>query len=420
MKKFYTIAIAAILIGSLQSCLKDDCTATEEFYRYDYVYLTTDQFRREVTPIPDRILENPGKMYLYGQYLFINEMGRGVHVYDMSTSGDPDHVSFYPIEGNFDIVIKDGILIADNVIDLISIDITNIEVPLLINRVENYKDEYIDGQTQFYAYSVRSNQTQVMDCSLNNGNDWVRQGDIFFGADALSSVVDESAFDGNGNSGSGISGSFARFVTVDNQLYTVDSYQLLAWNIEDPSVPMLQSTTNLGWGIETLFPYENNLFIGSNSGMFIYDISSPYQPLLLSSFEHANACDPVVVRDDFAYVTLRDGSACAGFTNQLEIIDVSSLNNPKLVKVYPMNNPHGLSVLGDKLYLGEGRFGFKIFDISDKEDLDLLAHVEGRHTYDIIALNEGNILTVGDDGFYLYDTSNPTAPTLKGSIIVNN
>ena len=37
------------------------------------------------------------------------------------------------------------------------------------------------------------------------------------------------------------------------------------------------------------------------------------------------SCDPVVVQGDYAFVTLRGGTECQGFSNQLDIIDISTL-----------------------------------------------------------------------------------------------
>ena len=60
------------------------------------------------------------------------------------------------------------------------------------------------------------------------------------------------------------------------------------------------------------------------------DNSNPASPQLLSTYAHVNSCDPVVVEGDIAYVTLRSGNTCAGFTDQLDVIN---LQDPK--KPYP-------------------------------------------------------------------------------------
>ena len=52
--------------------------------------------------------------------------------------------------------------------------------------------------------------------------------------------------------------------------------------------------------------------------MYIYDNSNPHNPTYMSQFEHAEVCDPVFIEGNFAYVTLRSGSRCNGFQNQLD------------------------------------------------------------------------------------------------------
>ena len=100
-------------------------------------------------------------------------------------------------------------------------------------------------------------------------------------------------------------------------LYTVNQSAMQLFNIQNPAEPQVGNQDQLGWGIETIFPYKDKLFIGSQTGMHIYDNANPENPMRLSVFQHARVCDPVVVHDDIAYVTLRSGNQCGGFTNQL-------------------------------------------------------------------------------------------------------
>jgi hypothetical protein len=44
---------------------------------------------------------------------------------------------------------------------------------------------------------------------------------------------------------------------------------------------------------------------------------------------------------NYAFVTLRSNDRCAGNANQLDVVDVSSLVHPELIKIYPMNSPTG-------------------------------------------------------------------------------
>ena len=409
MKKILIPTLLLFIIIGLSSCLRDDCVSQREYVIYNPVYLHVDQFRTsEINVTASRTLENPGKLYFYQNYLLINEQAHGIHVYDVQDRTNPVEVAFYNIAGNFDMAIKDDVLFADNVVDLLAIDITNITNPTIISRYENFNEVWEPEDQRYHAYNVKSNQVEIVDCSdpdFGRNNFW--RGGVFFNEFdvAAESFGDVVAPGGSGGSNVGIGGSFARFTIAMDHLYTVNEFSLNVWTFHGNELSK-ENTNNLGWGIETIFPYEDKLFIGSNSGMFIFDNSNPVAPVMLSAFEHARACDPVVVSGNTAYVTLRNGSECEGFVNQMDVVDVTSLTNPRLIKSYPMTNPHGLSVLGDRLYLGEGPYGFRILDVSDPNDVERLVHFEDLATYDVIALSDSEIFIIGEDGFYLMDASN--------------
>jgi len=206
----------------------------------------------------------------------------------------------------------------------------------------------------------------------------------------------------------GVGGSMARFTLMDHYLYTIDRSSLRVFDVKNEAKPNQVSTTQIGWNIETIFPYENNLFIGSQNGMFIYDASNPLEPLQLAVFQHAQACDPVVVEGDLAYVTLRDGTECQNFNNQLDIINIKDLRNPKLLKSHGMHRPHGLSVVDGIIYLCDDDEGLKVFDAKDYNNLDLQSHLKHFRAYDVIALPWLNrAIVVGKDGLYQFDITNP-------------
>ena len=160
--------------------------------------------------------------------------------------------------------------------------------------------------------------------------------------------------------------------------------------------------------METLFLLGEKLFVGTTTGMLIYDVSDATKPGLISHYDHITACDPVVADENYAYVTLRSGTRCANGRNLLEVIDISSIKNPYLVKSYPMYNPHGLGIDGDLLFICDGTAGLKIYDKSDPLEIinRKIAHYPDFNTYDVIPMN-GTLMLVGEKGIYQYDYSNP-------------
>ena len=117
----------------------------------------------------------------------------------------------------------------------------------------------------------------------------------------------------------------------------------------------------------------------------------------------------MVVENDIAFITLRDGTRCQEFTNQLDVVDVSNVINPKFIKSYPMDHPHGLAVRNSILYLCEGDYGLKVFDVSDLENIDKnkLDAYDNMNGFDVISLKNDLLLMIGSDGFYQFDSSDP-------------
>jgi hypothetical protein len=229
----------------------------------------------------------------------------------------------------------------------------------------------------------------------------------------------DAAAAGGGGSPFGVGGSMARFSIVNNHLYAVNNTSLNVVSIASAADPVFSNKVNIGWGIETIYPFSNRLFIGSNSGMFIYDISNPTNPVQRGSFSHARSCDPVIADNTHAFVTLRSGTECLGYTNQLDVLDITDLDRPSLIKTYPMTNPHGLAKDGNTLIICDGRAGLKFYNASDVRNLILQKNIAMPDTYDVIALN-GWALVVAKDGLYQYDFSNISNINLLSKMSVKN
>jgi len=423
MKNVLQFSGLLFLTFFLSSCLRDECNSTTRFIQLDPIYTTVDVFRKnEIVTRQNAQLENPGKIYLYKNYLLINEAGKGIHFYDISNPKNPAYKVYYEILGNFDMVINNDLLVVDNVIDLLSIDISDINNPKVQNRHNNYKNVYDANNYPHVAYYNKSNVMRSLDCSVagpNNaivnwgGNLWALQDASSF---ANTNVLSAGQVNSASNGSTGIGGSTARFSLAKNQLYSLTNAELSTWNL--PSLEKV-NTTGLGWGMETLFAAGDHLYVGSTSGMTILDISNGQSPVKLSTFTHATSCDPVVVSGDYAYVTLRSGNTCTGNNNQLDIINITNKSNPKLVKTYPMTNPHGLSILNDKLYICEGDFGFKVLNVSDVNDAKQLNFDKDIKAQDVIALSEKEVMVIGSDGFYFLDVKDPKKIKIEGSILKN-
>jgi len=391
------------------------------------VYMDYETFRSSVGNESIRSVENPGKIYLYKDYFFMNEIRKGVHVYDISDPANPTKVSFIKILGNVDIAIKDDVLIADSFMDLVTIDISD---PLNAKEISR-TNEAFQPNWQNGILTNTAEKTVVVD--------WVGQeiteetecnaewfGGTFFNTGGFLNDFDQTAESaptgatGAAPGGSGQGGSFARFTIVGNHLYTIDNRNLYAYNITFPSNPVSEGEgVHIGWNIETIYPYKDHLFIGSQSGMFVYDISNPSTPTYTSDIQHFRACDPVVVEGDYAYVTLRNGSECQGFNNQLDVINISNVSDPILEKSYDMTNPHGLGIDDGVLFICDGSDGLKIYDAEDPLDLKMVRQYNDIIAIDVIPADK-ILFMVSTEGFKIYDYSSVSKIRLLSSIGTND
>ncbi len=204
----------------------------------------------------------------------------------------------------------------------------------------------------------------------------------------------------SGTSETGTGGSMARFTIVNDYLYAVDFDNLYTFNIATPTSIKNLGKQNVGFGIETIFPVNNTLFLGARNGMYIYNLQNPADPARLSFTSHFLSYDPVVVQGQFAYVTLRG----MGWNrpSSLQIYNISNLNNPVLVKTYPMNEPKGLGIDGNKLFVCDNVL--KVYQLTNNVDITLLASFN-LQAIDVIPKGD-RLYVVTSDGFYQYSYTN--------------
>ncbi len=199
---------------------------------------------------------------------------------------------------------------------------------------------------------------------------------------------------------SGKGGSLARFTISGDYLYTVDQYSLHTLSIADAERPHKVSDKSLGIYTETIYPYQNSLLLGTETGMFVYDLSNPANPQQVTYFQHIRSCDPVVAQNNYAYVTLNTSNQrCFNGSNELQILDITNLNSPLLVKTMNLTKPLGLDIDNDTLYVCDQ--GLKVFNIKDKQNPVQLNYFSDIQAQDVIHLT-GRLIVIGADGLHQY------------------
>ncbi|MES1218104.1 MAG: hypothetical protein ABUT20_21535 [Bacteroidota bacterium] len=395
--------LGCCIIIFLTACRKENAK-TYTYTLYKPVYISKSKALASINGSPDEPIGTTGKIYIKDKYIFLNDVDKGIHVIDNSNPSRPVQIAFLSIPGNLDISVKGNILYADMYSDLLAIDISNpkkvtvasVLPSLFKNRYFNYST--IDS-TEFVAY-------------------WIKKDTVIHEGDAYPGYIDcincsyfyASSAQANASRGpkNGAAGSLAKMVMMNDYLYAItDQGSVGIVSIANAAKPQFVAGMAAGFDLQTIYPFENKLFLGSGSGMFMYDLSDPLNPVTLGQFSHLRSCDPVVTDGDYAYVTLQGGGRCGGANNELDVINIKNLMQPQQIKSYMMKAPTGLCKDGDLLFVCDGTAGVKLFNASNPAELRLLKIIESDSPYDIIAQNK-IALIVAKDGLYQYDYKNPS------------
>ena len=409
--KITSILLLFFLSLNFLSC-KDKLIETVIFTGNNPEYMSYTDLRKAVKVKAASGLHKPGKIYFYNNYLFINESLKGVHVVDNSDPASPQIISFVEIPGNVDISIKGNYMYADSYIDLVILDISDISNIHEVNRIENVFPYKIPEYDYSYPMATIDESKgvvtgwkieEVKETRERNADSYNWRGGIYYEDMALESRTFDGGFGGNA-SGIGVSGSTARFKIFGDYIYLLHESLLKVYDINVQRSPEFVKDVETQRIAETIFLYDNKLFMGTQTGMRVYSVAEPSNPTFISEFAHIQSCDPVVVKDDYAYVTLRAGSMCGGISNQLDVIDISDIYSPELVKSYEMTEPHGLNISENILFVCDGSAGLKIYDASDPLQIDenLIQQFPDIHAFDVIPINN-LIMMIGEDGLYQYN-----------------
>lgn len=405
--KLIIFVFTAIFISSCED------STFREYKGYAPVYMSYEDLRASVTTKQNVDLENPGKIYYKDNYIFIVEELKGIHVFDNTNPASPVKKVFINLPGVVDISISGYFLYADSFVDLVILDVENIDNIHEVGRVKDILPYTVPPVKEDYPMAyVDEERGVVIDWDLKTIKEKIHnepypwpvyyKGGIAF-MDAMNASGASSGISG---SGTGFGGSMARFGIKENVLYIVNSNNLKVFDITSRTKPYNMGDFYPGWNIETMFLTGNYMFLGTTTGMVILDISNPLIPATKTFFNHARSCDPVIVDDTLAYVTLRSGTTCGGSVNCLDVVNIKKINSPSVVATFAMTNPHGLGKKGDLLFVCDGDAGLKVFDASDPKTVGnrLIYTYANINTYDVIPVGD-LLVMVGDDGLYQYDYS---------------
>jgi hypothetical protein len=117
-----TVALLAMLF--ISGCEPVPESALSETMGYKPVYRTEASAVITLSdPLP---VNEPGKIYEYGAYLFVNEINKGIHVFDNTDPQQPVALAFLNILGNTEMAIKNNILYANYLGNIVAVDLKDL------------------------------------------------------------------------------------------------------------------------------------------------------------------------------------------------------------------------------------------------------------------------------------------------------
>jgi len=412
MKKLFFLFNLVLI--TLTSC-EDRVTETVTYPINEPIFMPVETFRNsvKVSPQPQTIV-NYGKMCFYQGYLYISESEKGIHIIDNRDATNPQKIGFIELLGNADLSIRSGLLYADSYIDLVWFDISNPALPALKGRLENVFNNALPRMDNFFGYDYQmtyegQNEGVVIGWKLIERTEEVKKytgsSGGWWGWGRSELMMDGVMSTSKNGSTTGVTGSMSRFTIYNDNLYAVINNAMTIFDLTNEQPKKASENIYIGWNVETIFSYKDNMFMGTPTGMIIYSVTDPLKPVYQSSIQHVFGCDPVVVDNDLAYVTVHSGNTCGQTANELIIINVSNVKLPKQLASYTMTNPKGLGIDNGKLFLCDD--GLKIYNITTPKTLmsNEIVHFSGMDGFDVIPFSN-TLMMIASDGLYQYDYSN--------------
>lgn len=410
----YIRFICLLSLFSFFSCTDD---YKENYLANTPIYMSYEDLRSSVRfESGTRSINKPGRIYFKGDTLFIVENFAGVHVLKVDNPAKPEQTGFITIPGCTDLSIRNNILYANSYVDLVGIDVSNLsEIKEVARKTEAFSYAIPERENEHPVADIDSKKGIVINWEVQRISRDIEQSQNWhyypsYDKDGWDGAYLNSNSPSSGGSSGGASfgtaGSMATFGLYDRYLYVLNNYYTISvYDVNSSSqIEMINSISTQAQA-ETMFLYDGHMFLGTTTGVNVFSLKAPSSPTSIARYNHLTACDPVVIRDGYAYYTLRGGNACRNDINRLDILKLSSdyLTN-ELIATYGMTEPYGLGIDNNILFVCDGPAGLKVYDVTDKTRLteNLLASFPLIHAYDVIPM-KGYLFTIGPGGFYLYD-----------------
>ena len=220
-------------------------------------------------------------------------------------------------------------------------------------------------------------------------------------------------------------GYYRNIEIAGDYAYIANSYlglKILDISAESPKTIWTQAGTK-AYGIE--IRDDIAFTVANDEGMYIFDVSNPSDPHLLSHFGDLDYAWDLWIQGDYAYI--------ADFPVGLVVLDISDLSKPVRVAELTWHEGETVSEViageGDFAYVAAGSQGLYVIDISTPSKPKVSFHVDpgflGRSEGVIVQgdrlyVSTHNEINYFNNGLYIYDIEHPGQPELLSKVSVTD
>ncbi len=210
----------------------------------------------------------------------------------------------------------------------------------------------------------------------------------------------------------GLSGSITRFAVHNGFMYSLNPNGINTYDLSDADNPQLVHTIDTDYGLETITIYEGIIYIGSTTSLYILSIDDPARPVILSQTGRegiliGEGCDPVVVKNNYAYSTVKIiNEICGSFNAESLLItfEVSDPRAPQIVSSYRLDEPNGLGYSDTHLFVCD-RDHVLVFSLEEPAEPQLTEfNIAVPEAVDVI-VRQDMLLVSSKTAFNFYDIS---------------
>lgn len=196
------------------------------------------------------------------------------------------------------------------------------------------------------------------------------------------------------------------------------NHGVVIFDIASPSAPVARKEFYVGLMVRKLKVYGSYLYIMSNSGLKVVDISTPLTPVEVKSMTGLGS-QSMSINGNMLYTVERGG------TSAIHAVNISNPTNPNIVGNYTLATgsfPFDIFASGNYVYVANGwnsSQAFAVIDVSNPAAMSQTymgaASISSAYITGIAVSGNLAYLSDANFGIHIVDVSTPSAPTLLSS-----